>query len=193
MICHRFPIAQAECRQALAGRCPCCPVTSERYRPAPPPVQHTQNFDELVTDTIRHNIRRPTDHELARLGPPTGAAAFRKFREPGGRRDDAFDLALGCGRPVLRYTPVERQDHARPAQSRLLPFRHGRLIRLAPGTHPRNHIIMRHDLPGIGGLDTLIDRREVPRLHRHEVLYRLFDHPGLRTIESLRNIRHLVD
>jgi hypothetical protein len=42
---------------------------------------------------------------------------------------------------------------------------------------------MRDNATGIGGADTFVDRREVPCLHRHEVLDRLFDDPGLRTIE----------
>jgi hypothetical protein len=50
---------------------------------------------------------------------------------------------------------------------------------------------MRNDATGIGVLDALVDRREVPPLHCNEVLDRLFDDPGRRTVERAGNIRNL--
>src|SRR5467141_3600039 len=50
---------------------------------------------------------------------------------------------------------------------------------------------MRDDAPGIGVPDAFLNRREMPRLNRHEILNRLLDDPRLRPVERMGNVGHL--
>jgi hypothetical protein len=45
---------------------------SQCIRPALPPVQDAQHFDQLAPDAIGHDVRRPVDDEFPRSRPPTG-------------------------------------------------------------------------------------------------------------------------
>ena len=44
---------------------------------------------------------------------------------------------------------------------------------------------------GIGVPDAFLNRREMPRLNRHEILNRLLDDPRLRPVKRMGNVGHL--
>lgn len=50
---------------------------------------------------------------------------------------------------------------------------------------------MRHDAPRVGVREAFLDRRQMPSLNYHEILYRLPDNPRCRTVQRLGNGGHL--
>jgi hypothetical protein len=85
---------------AVSGSSRRVAAASKPVGPALPPVHDPEDFDCFGTYSIRHDIRRSADHQLARPCPPAGPAEFREVQQAGDGRKNTFNLPVSGG-PVV--------------------------------------------------------------------------------------------
>src|SRR5581483_5987077 len=81
---------------------------------------------------------------------------------------------------------------ATPPPSILFAFRHRQFVGGTPRSDPRHDALVRHEPPGIAVRDTLVDRRQLPRLQFDKFADSLLDDPRFRAIEHGGNRGELV-